>query len=622
MDEFFNDIVVVKRSGQRVPFNSLKIAVAIKAAFDNTLSQYIESDVNRVFEDTIKYIKDNYQTRKTINVEDIQDIIEQILKQDKYLDIYKAFSEYRIRRAESRKAFSEKQQHKFVKAIEKIGSINSAEFKAINSLSEYGSTIATEYNKSYVLDNKYVRAHEEGKIFIHNLAYFNIGLLNDTHININNYLNEDNDILGLSDILNNIKQEIVGEIAIDNFDISLNKHLLSKYKKVYEQLLFKYLEVMGFNNLLNIKKVNEIIAKSTGYVIEFSSYPEMMNNEVIRRVIDITEKDTKETITSYLSRSINALFNSLEVNSTNEHYSFSIGNLNDDIINNIIINEINKLPRLKNITIIYKLNKDAKLMENVATLILNGKNILIQNNNHDTSYFSNAYLISDSLGKSNITKVSINLARLGLKYHALSEAFFSELDEVLDLAKSVSGFIFETIGDKYKENYKYLFNGNILDDEKLEANQHIRKVIKSGTLAINLIGLKECAMAIDNNYEEVIIKILNYLNASLIKLKQESKYNYTLSSINEIDASTYMLELDKTIFGNVSGFNKINCYENIGDIIKIDPNYINNLNNILDGGVLIDIKIKNNVNLKHLLEILNDISSCNDGIYHIELKEL
>ena len=32
------DLVVVKRSGQRVEFNSLKIAVAIKNAFDSTPS--------------------------------------------------------------------------------------------------------------------------------------------------------------------------------------------------------------------------------------------------------------------------------------------------------------------------------------------------------------------------------------------------------------------------------------------------------------------------------------------------------------------------------------------------------------------------------------------------------
>src|SRR5574344_2270558 len=132
LDTELSDLTVVKRSGQRVLFNQLKIAVAIKAAFDNTENTYEEKDINKVFEDTLKYITNNYHDRKTINVEDIQDIIENVLKSDHYPDIFQSFSDYRIRRAESRKAFSEKQQHKFVKAIEKIGNIKTNNEKAIS----------------------------------------------------------------------------------------------------------------------------------------------------------------------------------------------------------------------------------------------------------------------------------------------------------------------------------------------------------------------------------------------------------------------------------------------------------------------------------------------------------
>ena len=116
----FEDLIVVKRSGQRVEFNSLKIAVAIKNAFDSTPSNYSNNDINKVYDDTLSYIYNNYKDRKTINVEDIQDVIELTLKRDSYNDIYDSFSGYRLRRSESRKSFSVKQQHKFVKAIEKI----------------------------------------------------------------------------------------------------------------------------------------------------------------------------------------------------------------------------------------------------------------------------------------------------------------------------------------------------------------------------------------------------------------------------------------------------------------------------------------------------------------------
>ena len=64
----FEDLIVVKRSGQRVEFNSLKIAVAIKNAFDSTPSNYSNNDINKVYDDTLSYIYNNYKDRKTINV--------------------------------------------------------------------------------------------------------------------------------------------------------------------------------------------------------------------------------------------------------------------------------------------------------------------------------------------------------------------------------------------------------------------------------------------------------------------------------------------------------------------------------------------------------------------------
>ena len=48
--DLFNDIVVVKRSGQRVNFNDAKIAIAIKKGFDSVYDDYDEKNVNKVKE--------------------------------------------------------------------------------------------------------------------------------------------------------------------------------------------------------------------------------------------------------------------------------------------------------------------------------------------------------------------------------------------------------------------------------------------------------------------------------------------------------------------------------------------------------------------------------------------
>ena len=261
-DITINDLVVVKRSGQRVDFNSNKIAIAIKKAFDQVRQGDSERDINKVYEDVLKHITTNYTDRKTINVEDIQDIIETKLKENKYDDVYFAFSDYRVRRAASRKAFGIKQQHKFAKAIERIVNSNKETFnhKPNEILLDFGKTIAAEYTKTYVLDNKLLRAHEEGGIYIHNLDYINLGKLSSTHMIFDKTINDEfpNDfILEALDA----KSEIDGEIAIDSIDYLLENLVIKRFKEEFKKILQKYLSVTGYLEYINIKKVEEIIDK-------------------------------------------------------------------------------------------------------------------------------------------------------------------------------------------------------------------------------------------------------------------------------------------------------------------------------------------------------------------------
>ena len=108
--DFFNDIIVVKRSGQRVNFNPTKEAIAVKKGFDSVYEEYDEKKVNQVKEKVLDYIEKNYKDRKTIGVEDVQDVIEEVLKKMKYNEVYESFKGYRERRAASRDAFVTKQQ--------------------------------------------------------------------------------------------------------------------------------------------------------------------------------------------------------------------------------------------------------------------------------------------------------------------------------------------------------------------------------------------------------------------------------------------------------------------------------------------------------------------------------
>ena len=59
--DFLDDLVVVKRSGQRVSFNDAKIALAVKKGFDSVYEEYDEKNVYKVKEKVLESNKKRLQ---------------------------------------------------------------------------------------------------------------------------------------------------------------------------------------------------------------------------------------------------------------------------------------------------------------------------------------------------------------------------------------------------------------------------------------------------------------------------------------------------------------------------------------------------------------------------------
>ena len=600
MGNIFDELIVVKRSGQRVNFNGLKIVVAIKAAFDS-IGSYTELDVNKVYKDTLKYIEDTYVDRKTISVEDIQDIIENTLKKDGYEDVYKSFSMYRLRRAESRKAFSLKQQHKFVKAIEKIGDFRNKESDELSSFKEFATTVSEEYCKSYLLDHKSVRAHEEGRIYIEHMPYFNLGYLNETNLLVDKIFDEEGSFLDLFALITSSSKEVTGEIGVSDFDSIIDEFILNKYRKELKDNILCYLNVNGFYPLVNIRHLIDSINHIDKF--EYDIPEELKASKVLTDGIKYIEETTINNIKDEVASSINSLF----VNLDNEikTYNFSIG-YGSLFTNNLIFDVLDNLSALKKVNIIYKLNNDVsdEIMDRLIKLILNEKNIYLSKKEF---MFSNGLLI-DNKGISNVAMISVNVARLWYKYEDLSKEFYEELDDTLELTRNTLNFMFETIGDKLKDNYRYLFCNNIKDDEKLEQGQKIRKVIKTGTLDFNLVGLNEC----ENNLE-----IINHIKDKLNSYKSDSLYNYKLSVI-DTESSSFMLELDKAIYGP-----KIRVKDKYGEIANTNKPDFDKLNKYavnLDGGFKVFIELPKNPSTKQIANLVKQINESDLGLVKIGIR--
>lgn len=655
-DSVFNELIVVKRSGQRVSFNAPKIALAIKNAFEQTQTANYEKQVNLVYNKVLKYIEDNYKDRKTINVEDIQDIIETNLKENKYDDVYKAFNEYRLRRSITRKAFNLKQQHKFTKAIERI--VNSSEENKYlygypdEILLDFSKTISCEYAKNYILDSKIVRAHEEGNIYIHNLDYFWLGKISSTNIIINSNLLKDFPNRFITSLLG-VKSEIDGEVAINKFDSLLKKIIIQEFKNALKKHLKMYLKITGLIDYVNIKKINESISKINTINIDVSEFKEYLENQFIENIFKEAITDSNEYVEMFLQKSIRDILTILNNNhNENKKYSISIFtgySYEELLINNVYINELENSNYLDNITTIIKIHKEVNgdLLKRICNLVLSKKNVAFsfcdttynKYKNELVEYFGDGKRIFENInaeekcstGRMIVTSISINMARLGITNENKSiEDFYKSYESLLNLTKNGLVNIFEIIGDKLKRNYREIFKGNIADDNKLENSQTIRKIIKKGVLNIELAGLKECVRCLTNDEEKqkkLIKDIIMFANNKCDEFSRETKLNFVVSETSKFRPLRKLIELDKVIYGlkkditDKKGYERIDALFNFKKNIDEDLKFIGEYQKRLTGGNLVKIRLNKNAKEKNILELLELCKKNNVGFIKLHIGD-
>ncbi len=285
-DAVENDLIVVKRSGQRVPFNGTKIALAIKKGYDSVYPEYDEKIVNKIYEKVLKTIEKEYTDRKTIGIEEVQDIIEKELQKTDEA-VYRSFSEYRERRAASREVFAVKQQHKFVKAIESLGLKSSKEENSkrenanidgdgpMGTMLHFGSTVSREFAKAYLMDAKYARAHDEGAIHIHDLDFWAMGTTTCNQIDLDKlfkngfstghgFLRTPNDIMSYTALaaicIQANQNDQHGGQSIPMFDYYMAPGVKKTFKKQLKQMLYDYLDLEGFLGEIDFDKIADAIS--------------------------------------------------------------------------------------------------------------------------------------------------------------------------------------------------------------------------------------------------------------------------------------------------------------------------------------------------------------------------
>ena len=310
--EELTNLKVVKRDGRKVDFNGTKITLAIQKGFDSIkiydenenayVQKYTSKDVNKVYVGVIKKIIKDYKDKDKIKIEEIQDLIEEQLKKDKYQDVYESFSEYRERRALSRETFlgiDEKKRHRLLKAFENLG-LKSADEEdakrenanvdgdtAMGTMLQYGSTISREFAKSYLMKKKFAEAHENGDIHIHDMDFLPMGTTTCTQIDLSKlfkggfstghgHLREPNDIMSYSALaaiaIQSNQNDQHGGQSIPAFDYYLAPGVLKTFKKQFKQTLYDVLDVTDFVKFINFDKVIKDIDKLSSITVDLDIF--------------------------------------------------------------------------------------------------------------------------------------------------------------------------------------------------------------------------------------------------------------------------------------------------------------------------------------------------------------
>ena len=315
---------VVKRDGRKVSYNGDKIAMAIRKGFNGVINNngYTEEDHNKVFLAVTYDIEKNYEEDSSIPIEDIQNLIEAKLKELGYIDVYEAFSSYRNRRNESRKAF-ENRQHKLMKAIESI-SLKTAQDEdskrenanidgntPMGTMLHYGSTLSKEFAKSYMMPERFASAHDEGLIHIHDMDFLPMGTTTCCQIDLDKlfakgfstghgYLRTPNSIASYSALaaiaIQSNQNDQHGGQSVPAFDHYMTPGVVKSFRKNFKQALSEYIDLLDVKDIdfdavvKEIDKLKTIEFKIDKFKEFYKSNKE--KEKIFKKAYDIAYKKT------------------------------------------------------------------------------------------------------------------------------------------------------------------------------------------------------------------------------------------------------------------------------------------------------------------------------------------
>ena len=184
---------VIKRDGSKQEFDSNKIKLAIQKAWESILSEE-ENIKDEALNNLTNKVLDKLNKRKNYNVEEIQDLVELTLMEEKYFEVAKKFIEYRQTHKIARNKYSE-----MIEVVtEKLKAKNIQNQNANMDENSFGGrvneitgVILKNYALDYLVSKTTKENHLNNIIYIHDLDHYSLGDHNCAHENSWVYISND-----------------------------------------------------------------------------------------------------------------------------------------------------------------------------------------------------------------------------------------------------------------------------------------------------------------------------------------------------------------------------------------------------------------------------------------------
>jgi ribonucleoside-triphosphate reductase len=508
-----------------------------------------------------------FSSERVINVEEIQDDVEKALMRAKEFDVAKAYILYRKKRAEIRKR-GEELVETFKDLVKKDSKDNELKREnanidgdsAMGTMLRFGSEASKLYYETDIIDPKYVKAHKDGDIHLHDEDFYAltmtccqidlVKLLKNGFSTGHGYIREPNSIetyaaLACIAIQANQNDQHGGQ-SIPNFDYAMAKGVAKTFVKEVaryldfleisvekiddtKQKLRDFLEEKGTLLNFDVRDDVEAIIKNTSGCDK----PDVVYNKALKS----TQKNTFQAMEAVI-HNLNTMhsragaqvpFSSLNYGTdTSEEGRLAVKAILQATWNGLgdgetpifpiqifkVKDGVSANPGDPNYVLFEESCKVSakRLFPNFSFLDapFNAQFYKAGNPQTEVAYMgcrtrvmSNVYDPESAItyGRGNLSFTSVNLPRIGIRASKGEVDFWEELERVLDL-------VFEQLYARYKiqakrrvKNFPFLMGQGVwLGSDKLGFNDEVGEIIKHGSLSVGFIGLAETVAALTGQH--------------------------------------------------------------------------------------------------------------------------